>query len=177
MQQNDLFQKKSASPTPITRPKRRKKRYNQQLQLNTMERLQADAIVLAEACRLPPFKLLAERAHVRNRYGICFDDGTIKIRLYDLRSGKLLRYSSLIDTLCHELAHLRHMNHGIRFQNLYRRILEHARKLDIYQPRQTSQQLHFLGLDNNRNASCDGYYNHNVSCDGFLNSRKNLPNT
>jgi len=75
-----------------------------------------------------------ERPHVRRRLGVCYADGTIRIRLFHARTGLPLKYSSLVDTLCHELAHLRHFNHGRRFQALYRRILEHARRAGIYRP-------------------------------------------
>ena len=71
---------------------------------------------------------------MRRRLGVCYSDGTIRIRLFHARTGRPLVYSSLVDTLCHELAHLRHFNHGRRFQALYRRILEHARRAQIYQP-------------------------------------------
>jgi hypothetical protein len=40
----------------------------------------------------------------------------------------------MVDTLCHELAHLRHFNHGQRFWQLYRRILAYARRQGIYRP-------------------------------------------
>jgi hypothetical protein len=39
-----------------------------------------------------------------------------------------------VDTLCHELAHLKHFNHGVRFQAFYRRMLEYARRQGIYRP-------------------------------------------
>lgn len=71
---------------------------------------------------------------MRRRLGVCYEDGTIRIRLFHARTGQPLKYSSLVDTLCHELAHLRHFNHGRRFQVLYRRILEHARRVGIYRP-------------------------------------------
>jgi hypothetical protein len=71
---------------------------------------------------------------VKRRLGVCFRDGTIRIRLFHARTGRPLKYSSLVDTLCHELAHLRHFNHGKRFQAFYRRILEHARRERIYRP-------------------------------------------
>ena len=47
-----------------------------------------------------------ERANVKNRYGICYEDGVIKVRLRHAVTGRPLRYSSLVSTLCHELAHL-----------------------------------------------------------------------
>ena len=78
--------------------------------------------------------LEAERANVRSRYGVCYSDGSIRIRLRHVRTGELLKYSGLVDTLCHELAHVRYFNHGARFQALYRRILEHARRTGVYRP-------------------------------------------
>ncbi len=99
-----------------------------------LERLRRDARLLAERFRLPLRGLDAESPRVKRRYGICYDDGTIKIRLRHVRSGELLKHSGLVDTLCHELAHLRHFDHGLRFQTLYRRILEYARRCGIYRP-------------------------------------------
>lgn len=99
-----------------------------------MQRLHCDAHRLCVAFSLRYRTLEAERAGVRSRYGACFSDGTIKIRLYHATTGRPLKYSSLIDTLCHELAHLRHFNHGARFRDLYQRILAHARREGIYRP-------------------------------------------
>jgi hypothetical protein len=39
-----------------------------------------------------------------------------------------------VNTLCHELAHLRHFNHGPRFKAFYFEILDGARALGIYRP-------------------------------------------
>jgi hypothetical protein len=39
-----------------------------------------------------------------------------------------------VNTLCHELAHLRHFNHGPRFRAFYFAILEYARSQGIYRP-------------------------------------------
>jgi hypothetical protein len=50
-------------------------------------------------------------------------------------TGRALRYSSLVSTLCHELAHLRHFHHGPEFQDLYQRLLAWARREGIYRPR------------------------------------------
>ena len=76
----------------------------------------------------------AERANVKSRYGVCYSDGTIKIRLRHATTGRPLRYSSLVATLCHELAHLKHFNHGKRFQRFNRLILEWCRREGIYCP-------------------------------------------
>ena len=99
-----------------------------------MERLSRDARILAARFDLELQAFEAERPQVRRRYGICYSDGSIRVRLRHAKTGRLLKYSSLVDTLCHELAHLRHFNHGVRFQGFYRRILEHARSIGIYRP-------------------------------------------
>ncbi len=99
-----------------------------------VERLNRDATKLAAQFGLRYRNIEAERAGVKSRYGACFEDGTIKIRLVHATTGVPLRYSSLIDTLCHELAHLKYWHHGPRFQAYYKRILTQARRDGIYQP-------------------------------------------
>lgn len=99
-----------------------------------MARLEGDAQRICARFRLRYRVLEAERANVKRRYGVCFSDGTIRIRLRHATTGRPLKYSSLVSTLCHELAHLRHFNHGPRFQTLYAEILEWARREAIYQP-------------------------------------------
>jgi hypothetical protein len=39
-----------------------------------------------------------------------------------------------VNTLCHELAHLKHFNHGPNFQAFYAKILSWARQEGIYRP-------------------------------------------
>ncbi len=112
---------------PLTQREREEQR-------GLLERLRYDAQRLAAEFRLPLRALDAERPQVRRRYGICYADGSIRIRLRHARTGRFLRYSALIDTLCHELAHLEHFNHGPRFHALYRVILERARLRGIYRP-------------------------------------------
>jgi predicted metal-dependent hydrolase len=99
-----------------------------------LEQLRSDAQVLAADFRLELQTVEAESAQVKRRYGVCYSDGSIRIRLRHARTGRLLKYSGLIDTLCHELAHLRYFDHGVRFQLFYRRILEHARRIELYRP-------------------------------------------
>lgn len=99
-----------------------------------MERLNEDAARIALRFQLRYQSIEAERPHVKSRYGICYSDGRIQIRLRHAKTGRPLRYSSLVNTLCHELAHLRHMNHGPRFKAYYLRILEWARSEGIYRP-------------------------------------------
>jgi len=99
-----------------------------------MRRINRDAERLAARFRLRYRAVEAERANVTSRYGVCYSDGTIRIRLRHAVTGKPLKYSSLVNTLCHELAHLRHFNHGVRFQQLYAQILDYARAEGIYRP-------------------------------------------
>jgi predicted metal-dependent hydrolase len=99
-----------------------------------VERLNRDATLIAARFSLCYRAVEADRANATSRYGICYSDGTIRIRLRHATTGRPLKYSSLVNTLCHELAHLRHFNHGPRFKDFYLRILAYAREAEIYQP-------------------------------------------
>jgi len=100
-----------------------------------MLRLNRDARAIAQRFGLRYRAIEPERAHVRRRYGVCYADGTIRIRLAHAVTREPLRYSSLIATLCHELAHLRHFDHGVRFRRYNQSILAWARRAGIYRPR------------------------------------------
>jgi hypothetical protein len=100
----------------------------------SLERLRRDAAVLVSEFDLGMRSLDAERPQVRRRYGVCDADGRIRIRLRHAATGRPLKYSSLVNTLCHELAHLRHFNHGPRFRAFYAQVLERARSLGLYRP-------------------------------------------
>jgi hypothetical protein len=107
----------------------------------TMHRLRAWGAELAREFGLAWTALDAERDGVNGHYGICYEDGEIRIRLRHARTGRLLKQSSLVDTLCHELAHLEHLNHGPRFKRLYLEILDRARELGYYRPGPASPKL------------------------------------
>ena len=100
-----------------------------------MARLNRDAEHIAWRFGLEYKSIDAERANVKSRFGICYEDGVIKIRLNHAVSGKPLRYSSLVSTLCHELAHLRHFDHSPRFRAFNLELLEFARAKGMYRPR------------------------------------------
>jgi hypothetical protein len=102
-----------------------------------MDRLRGWGVRLAREFELAWKSLEAERDGVTEHYGICYEDGVIRIRLRHALTGRLLKESSLVDTLCHELAHLRHLDHGPRFRRLYERILRRARELGLYRPGRT----------------------------------------
>ncbi len=99
-----------------------------------VERLRRDARLLAAYFRLELCSIEPERAQVKARYGVCYSDGSIRIRLHHATTGRLLKYSGMVDTLCHELAHLRYFDHGMRFRLFYHRIREHARHIRVYRP-------------------------------------------
>jgi len=99
-----------------------------------IERLNRDGERIAARFGLAYRVIEAERANVKRRYGVCYSDGTIRIRLRHASTGRALKYSSLVSTLCHELAHLRHFNHGPRFRSFYLVLLEYARNEGIYRP-------------------------------------------
>ena len=100
-----------------------------------IEQLNLDAARLASHFGLHYASITAERKGRNGHYGVCYSDGAIRIRLRHATSDKPLKYSSLVNTLCHELAHLRHFNHGPRFKAFYFEILDHAREVGIYRPR------------------------------------------
>jgi len=102
--------------------------------VETMRRMRAWGEVLAREFKLSWSALEPEREGVNEHYGVCYEDGLIRIRLRHARTGRLLKESSLVDTLCHELAHLRHLHHRASFKRLYARILDRARALGFYRP-------------------------------------------
>jgi hypothetical protein len=104
-----------------------------------LRRLRRDAAAIATAFDLSLRELRPARSDARTFYGLCDEDGRIRIRLNHIRTGRPLRYSSLINTLCHELAHLRHFHHGPAFRSFNRRMLAWARAQGIYRPRPSTR--------------------------------------
>ncbi len=119
----------------FARPQKKKGGLEERDYRALVERLRRDADRVAERFRLPDFHLDADRPDSTDRYGICFDDGRIRVRLVHARTGRPLKYSALVDTVVHELAHLRYLDHGPRWEALYKRMLEWCRHEGIYAPR------------------------------------------
>lgn len=101
---------------------------------DTIERLRNQAIQLAAHFGLRYATIEAEVEGVVQHYGICYADGRIRIRLRHATTGRLLKESSLVDTLCHELAHLKHFDHSVRFRRFHERVLAEARRRGWYRP-------------------------------------------
>ncbi|MBP6875631.1 MAG: M48 family metallopeptidase [Candidatus Eisenbacteria bacterium] len=99
-----------------------------------VERLRKDGARIAGRFGLRYHSIEAEDARVRRRYGSCHSNGVIRIRLCHAKTGRPLKYSSMIDTLCHEIAHLKYFHHGPRFRDFYEVILDWARREGIYRP-------------------------------------------
>lgn len=114
--------------------KRRKHQKDRDTSRSLIARLNRDAQQIARRFALSYRSIEPERANVKSRFGICYDDGLIKIRLRHAVTGRPLRYSSLVSTLCHELAHRRYFNHGVRFRVFNMELLEFAREQGIYRP-------------------------------------------
>lgn len=118
-------------------------------------RLRLDAETIAAAFGLAYREISPARRDTRSFYGLCDRRGSIRIRLHHARTGRGLRYSSLINTLCHELAHLRHFNHGPEFVAFYRRILEWARREGLYRPSRAGAASSVESQDTTRMGGTD----------------------
>ena len=71
----------------------------------------------------------------KSLYGFNRESGKmIRIRLHDLRSGKLRKYSALISTMLHELCHCRYLTHCRSYYKLLNNVMEYAKEIGVYQP-------------------------------------------
>ncbi len=100
-----------------------------------LAKLKKDARRIAKRFNLRYLDIVPESPRVTSRCGSCTDEHEIRIRLYALGTGRFLSYPFLVDTLCHEMAHLRHFNHGKGFKELYAKILAWAKRHGIYDRR------------------------------------------
>ena len=143
--QRALFDRAEVTVTPstvtrlralaLTAPHRvRRAESRSQEDSDTLEKLRGYAIQLAARFALKYTSIEAEVDGVVAHYGICYADGSIRIRLRHATTGRLLKESSLVDTLCHELAHLKHFDHSPRFRRFYERVLAEARRRGWYRP-------------------------------------------
>ena len=106
-----------------------------------VEKLRGIAQELAAHFGLAYAAIDAEADGVVAHYGICYADGRIRIRLRHATTGRVLKESSLVDTLCHELAHLKHFDHSPRFRRFHERVLAEARRRGWYRPAERKGEL------------------------------------
>ena len=104
-----------------------------------LARLRGDADRIVDHFRLEYRQIQADNPRARSRYGLCYEDGLIKIRLNHIRTKRPLKYSSLVATLCHELAHLKHFDHSPDFHKFFLTVLRWARRQRIYRPGPSEQ--------------------------------------
>jgi len=125
----DLRQRALFAPEPDELPLRRTAEDEAML-----AQLRGMAVALTAHFKLRAASIDAEADGVVWHYGICYADGRIRIRLRHAKTGRLLKESSLVDTLCHELAHLKHFDHSPRFRGFHERVLAEARRRGWYRP-------------------------------------------
>lgn len=106
-----------------------------------LQRLRRDARRITRHFDLTYLRILADNPRAKSRYGLCTSDGEIKIRLNHIRTRRALKYSSLVATLCHELAHLKHFDHSKRFHKFFARVLRWARRSGIYRPGEDEHEV------------------------------------
>lgn len=70
-----------------------------------------------------------EMPNTDRRFGLCSDDKSIGIRILKYKSSKVLKNSTILDTICHELAHLVVWNHGRKHRTVLRLMLCRAYEL------------------------------------------------
>lgn len=100
-----------------------------------LAKIKKDAKRIAKRFKLKYLSLDKEHPLVTSRYGSCDENRKIRLRLNNLSNGSFLTYPVLIHTLCHEMAHLKHMNHGKEFKHLNQKILSWAKSKGIYKPK------------------------------------------
>lgn len=64
-----------------------------------------------------------KRKHAKKMYGYCTDKGTVAIGIRDHGEKKLYNAYRIMETIAHELAHVKHWNHGPEWFALYGQIL------------------------------------------------------
>ena len=106
---------------------------NEQTARTTLARIARDVEPICRRFNLRYAQLGASSD--RSLYGFNRESGTIiRIRLHNLRTGKLRKYSALVATMLHELCHCQYANHSRPFYDLLNDVTEYAKKLGIYQP-------------------------------------------
>lgn len=79
-------------------------------------------------------------SHNKSIYGRLTDSGRILINPFK-KDGTLRKYSVIIETLIHELAHTKFAGHRKgTYGRVYKKLVTWAKEKEIYQPRQTRKR-------------------------------------
>jgi len=99
----------------------------------TLERIARDVEPICKRFKLHYGKL--GPSSDKSLYGFNRESGkVIRIRLFDLRTGKLRKHSALIATMLHELCHCRYVTHCPSYYKLLNKVTEYAKQIGVYQP-------------------------------------------
>lgn len=73
-------------------------------------------------------KLLPTHEWAEDSKGLCDYNGNIYVEIRNLDTGKLHCIYDIMDTVCHELAHLTDMTHGTTWRKTYKLYLRSVQK-------------------------------------------------
>jgi hypothetical protein len=95
--------------------------------VNVFKRIRRLARRMSQAFKVPYTAIRAEPQGSKY-FGTCYEGGVIHIRIRNLSNGNLLQWSTIVDTLCHELAHAacfkqKDYAHSEEFARLHRAML------------------------------------------------------
>jgi hypothetical protein len=117
----------------IKKPNRRNPLIDEETVRTTLEQIARDVEPICKQFKLRYGKL--GPSSDKSLYGFNRESGkVIRIRLYDLRTGKLRKHSALIATMLHELCHCRYLTHCPSYYKLLNKVTEYAKQIGVYQP-------------------------------------------
>lgn len=71
-------------------------------------------------------KLAGNDKCAKNSFGYCSTDGHIRIAIRNPNTGKPVKWETVINTVCHELAHMTYQHHKRSWYILYRKYFNYV---------------------------------------------------